>query len=175
MSIANRFTAGESTTTKPISGAEAHTHLTRFTNSILMGTSRVPIRRFVIDGATGASIALVMLVAPVAAQATPTPAGTGSGGSSFLQVACSAGLGQLFTFILTGAAVFVIAKGMITAVIGWDQTKSGSGSKQKQGRQSMRDGATQVVGGIFTPPMLIGALHAMGVSLGCLTPTVGIL
>lgn len=126
----------------------------------------------------GATFVLVA-IAPVAAApngtATGTAAGAGSGGSAFLQVACGAGLGKLFTFVLTGAAAFVIAKGMITAVLGWDKTHSGSGSTQKEGREAMKNGATQIAGGIFTPPVLIGVLNVMGVNLGCLLPSIGIL
>lgn len=119
---------------------------------------------------------LIVTVTPVAAQASPTPTpGAGAGGSAFLQVACDAGLGELFTFVLTGVAVYVIVKGIITAVIGLDKGRSkASGAKRKQGREALKDGARQVAGGVFLPPMLLGALNAMGVSLGCLTPTLGI-
>lgn len=118
----------------------------------------------------------LVAIAPVAAQASPTPTpGAGAGGSAFLQVACDAGLGELFTFVLTGVAVYVIVKGIITAVIGLDKGRSkASGAKRKQGREALKDGARQVAGGVFLPPMLLGALNAMGVSLGCLTPTLGI-
>lgn len=93
----------------------------------------------------------------------------------FLTVACDAGLGKLFTFVLTGVAVYVILKGMITAIAGLDKGRSqASGAKRKQGREAMKDGAMQVAGGIFIPPLLIGAINAMGVSLGCLRPTLGI-
>lgn len=107
----------------------------------------------------GATVAIMAISGTVAAQ------------QSFFKVACDAGLGKAFTFVLTGAAVFVIIKGIVQTIMGADQSKSrGSSSRQKEGRDRMKGGIMTIFGGIFIPPLVIGLINAMGVSLDCLNP-----
>lgn len=108
---------------------------------------------------SGTTVALSLIVGTAAAQET------------FFTVACDAGLGAAFTFILTGLALYVIFKGMVDAILGLDKRRSkGSSSRQKQGREGIKSGVTKIFGGIFAPPLLIGLINAMGVSLECLSP-----
>lgn len=98
-------------------------------------------------------------------------AGTAAAQDKFFQVACDAGLGAAITFILTGIAVYVIIKGMVDVIMGLDKSRSrGSSTRQKEGREGMKTGATKIFGGIFAPPLLLGLINAMGVSLECLSP-----
>lgn len=98
-------------------------------------------------------------------------AGTVAAQQTFFTAACDAGIGKAFTFILTGAALYVILKGFLDTLMGVDQSRSrGSAKQQKAGRDRMKGGMKMVFGGIFIPPLMIALINAMGVSLDCLSP-----